>query len=166
MFCCLKLRVMIKYTDEGGDIVQFNFKPIDEEYANVVIKWKYEGAYTIYDIDHSDDDIEGIINSQNYDCFIALDDAQNPLGFLECAFDDNNELEISNFLRPDLTGRGIGTDFVSACLEFAIDYYGYEGSQIKLFVESFNKRAIKVYERVGFVVVDELDDWIEMALEL
>lgn len=156
----------MKYIDERGDIVQFNFKPIDEEYANVVVKWKYDGAYSVYDIDHNESDIENIINSQSYDCFIALDDDQNPLGFLECALDDENQLEISNFLRPDLTGRGIGTDFISACIDFAIEYYGYEGNQIKLFVESFNKRAIKVYERVGFVIVDEIDDWIEMALNL
>lgn len=156
----------MKYITKGGGFVQFTFKPMDEEYANIVIKWKYEGAYSIYDIEHNDTDIESIINSQEYDCFIALDEANNPLGFLECSFDDEHVLEISNFLRPDLTGRGIGTDFVSACIEFSIDYYGYEGSQIKLFVENFNKRAIKVYERIGFAVVDEMDDWIEMVLDL
>jgi ribosomal-protein-alanine N-acetyltransferase len=146
--------------------VQFKFKPIDEEYANIVVKWKYEGAYSVYDIEHNKSDIEGIMNSVNYDCFIALDEAQNPLGFLECALDDEQILEISNFLRPDLTGRGIGSDFISSCIDFVMEYYGYDGTHIKLFVESFNKRAIKVYERVGFVVVDEVDDWIEMILEL
>ncbi len=58
-------------------------------------------------------------------------------------------------MRPDLTGQGLGLAFVTACADFAAqlarERYGYRGEYIGLGVYQFNQRAIKVYERAGFV---------------
>lgn len=145
--------------------MQFEFKPMNERYANEVVSWKYEGEYSVYDVDKKKADIEDLLNSDDYTCFVAVDDYDEPLGFLECTFDDDI-LELANFLRPDLTGKGLGSDYVSACIDFLIEYYDYAGESIKLIVQNFNRRAIKVYERIGFVISDEGEDWIEMMLEL
>lgn len=145
--------------------MEFNFKPMSERYANEVVSWKYEGEYSIYDVDKKKADIDELLNSGDYDCFVSVDDYDEPLGFLECTFDDG-VLEITNFLRPDLTGKGLGLDFVTACIDFLIEHYDYSGDSIKLIVQHFNKRAIKVYKRIGFVVSEEGDDWLEMTLEL
>ena len=48
---------------------------------------------------------------------------------------------------PELTGRGLGVEFVRAGVEFARSIRLH---RVILDVASFNKRAIKVYERVGF----------------
>ena len=52
-------------------------------------------------------------------------------------------------LRPDLTGKGLGHGFLVAGLEFARRSFPPE--VFRLAVATFNERAIKVYEGVGFV---------------
>ena len=52
-------------------------------------------------------------------------------------------------MRPDLTGKGRGDEFVRAGREFGRERFAPR--QIVLNVAAFNERAIRVYERVGFV---------------
>ena len=54
-------------------------------------------------------------------------------------------------LRPDLTGKGLGRDFVDAGLRFAAQRYG--DPSCELAVAAFNERAITVYGRVGLEIV-------------
>lgn len=61
------------------------------------------------------------------------------------------DLDYGLGLRPDLTGRGLGIEFFLAGLEFAREQY--EPRRVFLHVAEFNERAIRVYERAGFVVV-------------
>ena len=51
-------------------------------------------------------------------------------------------------LRPELTGQGLGDEFVSAGIAFAERTFGKR--RIVLEVAAFDERAIKVYERAGF----------------
>ena len=60
-------------------------------------------------------------------------------------------LEYGLGLRPDLTGRGLGQEFVRAGLEFGRARFAPR--KIMLNVAAFNKRAIRVYERLGFCEV-------------
>ena len=52
-------------------------------------------------------------------------------------------------LRPDLTGHGLGTSFVEQGLEFGKARFAPK--RFRLDVAEFNDRAVKVYERAGFV---------------
>ncbi len=146
--------------------MHYTFDEMNDKYASIVVTWKYDGEYSVYDIEHKKTDIEEMYKSDKYDCFVAVNESNELVGFLECSFNNDLVLEMSNFLRPDLTGTGIGTDFVSECIDFAVEFYNYEGSEMKLYVYHFNERAIKVYERVGFTKTDECDEWSEMTLEL
>jgi [ribosomal protein S18]-alanine N-acetyltransferase len=51
-------------------------------------------------------------------------------------------------LRPDHTGKGLGQGFVTAGLEFAKEKFS--PGMFRLSVATFNQRAIRVYERMGF----------------
>lgn len=61
-------------------------------------------------------------------------------------------LDIGLGLRPDLTGRGLGSGFLAACLDRAI--WTRRPSTLRLAVATFNTRAIAVYRRAGFQPVD------------
>ncbi len=146
--------------------MHFEFRKISEEHVNIVLSWKREEEFACYDVDGTRMEIENLMNSVGFDCFIAFDEDDEPAGFLECTFDDQGIMDIVNFINPEKKGMGLGTDFVSECIDFALQHYDYEEMHIKLMVETLNRGAIKVYERVGFQKVDECDEWIEMHLEL
>ena len=65
-------------------------------------------------------------------------------------YTENDQFWLSLGLRPDLTGQGLGKEFVSECVRYAISGYRIEHT-IKLVVALFNRRAIDVYQRAGFV---------------
>lgn len=146
--------------------MHFTFAPIDEETAEIVRAWEYDGDFVCYDTDKNQISIDQAIRSKRFQCFIVLDEAEEPVGFLAVTFNAEGVMEMENFLNPDYVGEGIGQDFISECSDFVIDYFDYDKPLINLVVEPHNKRAIKVYERAGFFVADECDEWVEMELEI
>ena len=60
-----------------------------------------------------------------------------------------NTLDIGLGMRPDLTGKGAGQSFVKKGIEFAMQNFRPE--TLRLSVATFNKRAISVYEKEGFI---------------
>jgi ribosomal-protein-alanine N-acetyltransferase len=64
---------------------------------------------------------------------------------------ENGEFWLSLALRPDLTGRGFGEEFVTQCVEYAASQYKSAGHSVKLHTPVFNRRAIRVYQRAGFI---------------
>ena len=78
--------------------------------------------------------------------------------------------ELSLGLHPSLTGNGWGHGFVNSCLTW-LDDHEYRGRMV-LSVASFNMRAIKAYQAVGFVKIRDYAqmtnggtyDFVEMEL--
>ena len=66
--------------------------------------------------------------------------------------DEGNDI----WIKPELTGNGLGEEFVSDCIRFAKSHYKLKKQAIKLDAALFNRRAIKVYERVGFSVCSRI----------
>jgi ribosomal-protein-alanine N-acetyltransferase len=144
------------------------FVPMNQEYASTIVAtWKYDKEYSIYDYSNEADhmlDREG----WGRGIFAVLNDADELIGELSLEFFDaqgqvteyaqfgdadlvnGRELWIGFGLRPDLVGRGLGLDFVLACVDFAVQRYRYRGEYIRLGVAMFNQRAVKTYERAGF----------------
>jgi ribosomal-protein-alanine N-acetyltransferase len=51
-------------------------------------------------------------------------------------------------LEPDCTDRGLGQAFVEAGLEYAKQKF--DPAPFRFSVDTFNQRAIRVYEKLGF----------------
>jgi ribosomal-protein-alanine N-acetyltransferase len=79
------------------------------------------------------------------------DEAGDLVGHFSFKPKDERMVEIGLGLRPDLTGRGLGSSFLAAGLDFARQRFAPE--RFVLSVATFNERAIKVYERAGFARV-------------
>lgn len=136
------------------------FTLMSETDALTVISWRYAEPYNIYNMDNSPAGLAEMLErrSPHY----AVHNGQNELtGFFAFGtsaqlwesdapglFSENNTLTIGLGLRPDLTGKGLGLAFLNAGLDFARDQF--QPTYFRLFVLTFNERAIKVYERAGF----------------
>jgi RimJ/RimL family protein N-acetyltransferase len=102
--------------------------------------WRYEPPYDFYD-----GDAEPVLNPERF--YEALDEDGSLVG--NFYFEQKGDaLEVGLGLRPGLTGRGLGLEFLLAGIEFGRRRFGL--SRVILNVAAFNERAIKVYERAGF----------------
>jgi RimJ/RimL family protein N-acetyltransferase len=61
-------------------------------------------------------------------------------------------LDIGVGLRPDLTGRGLGREFVKTILDFA--NLCFQPAYFRVAVAAFNQRSRKTFQKLGFVVQD------------
>ncbi len=63
-------------------------------------------------------------------------------------YEDPSALDVGIGLRPDLTGRGMGTSVLEAILAFAQERHAPTG--FRATVAAFNERSLRVCEKVGF----------------
>jgi RimJ/RimL family protein N-acetyltransferase len=137
-----------------NDAVNFTIEPATPDVLAEVATWVYGPPYEFYDRD-----TDGHV--KNPERFFAARDQEGALvGFFY--FEEQGEwLEYGLGLRPDLTGRGLGLQFVEAGREFGRGRF--RPDRVKLNVAAFNERARIVYERAGFHVVGShirrLDRW-------
>jgi len=146
--------------------MDFLFDPISEEYADAIVSWKESDGYACYDAEGNETELDDMLLSGEFDFFIVKTDSGELLGFVECTFDENDIMEIGCALVPEFMGQGLGCEFISACMEFVQEHYDYGKETIKTLLKPGDVHAIKVYERVGFSVVDESDEWVELDIEL
>lgn len=85
-----------------------------------------------------------------YFCF--GEDARVPAGRQLGVYEREQALDVGLGMRPDLAGRGLGLEFVLAGLRFARE--SYSPPAFRLTVAASNRRAVRVYERVGFETVE------------
>jgi [ribosomal protein S18]-alanine N-acetyltransferase len=86
-----------------------------------------------------------------YFCF--GEDARVTAGRQLGVYEKEPALDVGLGMRPNLTGRGMGIEFVLAGLRFAKE--SLSPPAFRLTVAASNLRAISVYERVGFEAVEE-----------
>lgn len=149
--------------------MQSSIKQISPNEAALVSKWTYEKPYSNYSMDESEECINELLNgfyfsvtdSKNdilgYYCF--GESAQVPAGRQFGCYSCKDFLDIGLGLNPDLCGRGNGYEFLCDGIKFARDHFSAD--KYRLTVAAFNKRAIKVYERAGFVKVDSFQRVLE-----
>jgi RimJ/RimL family protein N-acetyltransferase len=120
--------------------VKLTIRPASQETFAEMATWRYEPPYDFYD-----GDADPVLNPERF--YEALDEDESLMGnyYFE---EKGGALEIGLGLRPDLTGRGLGLEFLLAGIEFGRRRFGL--SRVILNVAAFNERAIKVYERAGF----------------
>jgi ribosomal-protein-alanine N-acetyltransferase len=127
-----------------------------QEHAEEIATWRYEPPYSFYDTDADADDLALLLDAGAREgrYFSAFSEDHELVGFFEFKRDGDGVI-LGLGLRPDLTGRGLGSGFVEAGMAFARERFA--PSHFGLSVAVFNKRAIRVYERAGFVPVRTYD---------
>ncbi|MFJ7934925.1 GNAT family N-acetyltransferase [Sporosarcina sp. NPDC096371] len=128
----------------------YNFKTMTQEQAeDIAYSWHYDGEYSFYDMEADQEDLVEFLDPEKRGdyTFIVLKD-HTLVGFFSFTKIEANTIDIGLGMRPDLTGGGDGLAFVKAGVAFAESTFTPD--KITLSVVTFNKRAIKVYEKAGF----------------
>ena len=122
---------------------------MNETYAHAIANWHYDGVYAFYDMDRDIKDLEGLLDPHNWTGkYSAVVDERDELVGFFCFEKQDEAVLIGLGLRPDCTGKGLGQAFVEAGLEYAKQKF--DPAAFRLSAAAFNRRAISVYEKVGF----------------
>ncbi|MBD7945634.1 GNAT family N-acetyltransferase [Psychrobacillus sp. Sa2BUA9] len=130
--------------------MSYTLQPMTQNQANVIAySWHYEEPYSFYDMEADKEDLEEFLNpiSRGDSYFVVLEHDEI-IGFFSFTSVSPGEIDIGLGMRPDLTGRGRGLDFLQAGMQFALNRF--QPTIITLSVAAFNKRAIGTYKKIGF----------------
>jgi [ribosomal protein S18]-alanine N-acetyltransferase len=142
--------------------MEFSIRKRTTEDINEIITWTYEGIYPFYDNNIQREKIDSLKQSIHSDrAFSVIDEEGNLAGnceFYNVQEDDNEILVVGLQMKPSLTGQGHGSKFSKAIIEQGRELFKYD--HLELAVADFNKRAIRTYEKEGFVKRGEFENTI------
>ncbi|QPL04460.1 MULTISPECIES: GNAT family N-acetyltransferase [Actinomyces] len=130
------------------------YTPMDMETARVIAdNWKYSPPYDFYNMTADPEDYQEFVTPELWpNFFLQVRQGGQLIGFLSGRVAEEGDcVEIGLGLRPDLTGRGLGRNFMRGNLKWI--QQEYSGMEIRLSVALFNRRGIRVYESIGFKVI-------------
>ena len=137
----------------------YSFSPLTRRDAELIASWRYPAPYHIYDLDKS-----AISSLTHPDChYYAIRCGDEMIGF-RCYGEDARvvggdysvpALDMGGGLRPDLTGRGLGSSVLTAAIQFAKQRF--QSDRFRVTVASFNERALRTCLKVGFSRACEFD---------
>ncbi len=142
--------------------MNYRFEPMDAEAAREIISWRYPDPYTLYNVrpGEEEDSVATFLSTES-PYFAIRDETGMLAGY--CCFGvearvpghgyeyGDDALDIGVGMRPDLTGRGRGSAVARHVLEFAQEQF--RPVRLRVTVASFNARARRLVEKLGFVDV-------------
>lgn len=139
--------------------MKYQIKLIEIEEIKQIMKWRHQEPYSIYNMDETDECLDELLNGSYYSVADSQDSligyfcygksAQVAAGNAFGAYSNDSYTDIGLGIRPDLCGKGLGLGFLEEGMAFSRREFSVE--KFRLTVAGFNERAIKVYERTGFV---------------
>lgn len=138
-----------------------------EVVADQIMNWSYPKPYSIYSFSPSQELKQELLNGEYYYVTTDMSDMNRELIGYVCYgasaripipeameyYQDKSFVDIGLGIKPEICGTGKGANFLSE----AMDYKDNDNKEIKyrLTVVAFNERAIKVYQRVGFIKIGQ-----------
>ena len=128
----------------------YQFTGMTQEQAeDIAFTWHYDGEYAFYDMEADKEDLAEFLNPETRgETMFAVTYKDELVAFLSVARVDDTTFDIGLGMKPSLTGRGNGAEFLKAAIDFVKSEFRAE--KITLSVAAFNQRAIKVYRKIGF----------------
>ena len=140
-------------------MASFAIRAMTEADASAIAEWRYPGEYAFYDVDGDPRDLAELYDPARWGReYFGADGEDGALAGFFVIKRRGGFKEIGLGLAPELAGRGLGGAFLEAGVAFAAP-----GPYV-LHVAAFNARAIKVYERAGFVAVQHYEHFTNGGL--
>jgi ribosomal-protein-alanine N-acetyltransferase len=132
-------------------------RPATEGDVRELSTWRNDPPYDVYDV--GDESVEtniGYLLDPDTRCHAIADGSGDLIGFCTFGADARvpggdysvEALDIGLGIRPDRTGRGHGSRFVTAVVEFAATTF--QPDTMRVTISEWNKRALRVWEGAGF----------------
>ncbi|ASV67395.1 GNAT family N-acetyltransferase [Cytobacillus kochii] len=119
-----------------------------QEAEEISLTWQYDAPYDFYNMEEDEEDLVAFLDEKERGEFVFfVKDEEELIAFLMIE-QMGDSMDLGLGMRPDLTGQGKGATFLKAAMCFLRK--NYEPKQMTLSIATFNKRAIKLYKRVGF----------------
>ena len=130
--------------------MEYQFTSMTQEQAeDIAFTWHYDGEYAFYDMEADKEDLAEFLNPETRgETMFAVTYKDELVAFLSVARVGNTTFKIGLGMKPSLTGRGKGAEFLKAAIDFVKSEF--LAKKITLSVAVFNQRAIKVYRKMGF----------------
>jgi [ribosomal protein S18]-alanine N-acetyltransferase len=137
-----------------GISVTYRFEKMTQQEAEeIAYNWHYDGNYSFYDMEADKEDLAGFLNPElRGDSVFTVYKVEEIIGYFSVNQTAAATYDIGLGMRPELTGSGMGLDFMKAGMDFVKSRF--KPDIITLSVAMFNQRAIKVYRRMGFIDLD------------
>ena len=142
--------------------MQLHIEKMTENKARHILAWKYEEPYDLYNNEETDEALEemldgsyyALLNEQNdvVGFFCIGENAQVPIAHQFSLYSDDF-VDMGLGMHPNLVGNGHGNAFCTFIIHFIEEQF--VDKPIRLTVANFNKRAIHLYEKLGFIKVAE-----------
>jgi [ribosomal protein S18]-alanine N-acetyltransferase len=134
--------------------VTYRFEKMTQQEAEeIAYNWHYDGEYSFYDMEADREDLAEFLNPElRGDSVFTVYLGEEIGGYYSVNQTAAATYDIGLGMRPELTGRGMGVDFMKAGMDFVKSRF--KPDIITLSVAMFNQRAIKVYRRMGFIDLD------------
>lgn len=128
----------------------YKFSVLTQEQAETIaFNWHYDGDYSFYDMEADKEDLDDFLNPEKRgNSTFAVTKENELVAFFSISEVADKTFDIGLRMRPDLTGKGNGIEFLQAGINFLQTKYKPE--KITLSVATFNQRAIIVYRKAGF----------------
>lgn len=131
------------------------FDPMEEPAARAIARWRYEPPYDIYNLENSTESIRYALDPRN-NYYTMRNDDGDLIGFCSFGLDGQvpggdyrlEALDIGMGVRPDLTGKGHGSQIAANVLNFARKTF--QPTIFRVTIAAFNQRARRVWEKMGF----------------
>lgn len=143
----------------------FEINPMNLENALKISNWTYDEPYFLYSFKECKETLFELLENDYYVVnkfpenelfgYFCFGDAAKVYTNIEDDYADE-ALDIGLGMKPEFCGKGMGYSFLMAGLEFSKKYKLKGKSKIRLTVADFNKRAIHLYEKLGFKYVKSI----------
>lgn len=141
-----------------------SIQPLNQANAREIAGWYYDPPYDFYNLNANEieQNIKYFLAPQNK-FYSIFEESTEFVGF--CSFGKDGQvpggdystpgLDIGMGISPSLTGQGRGRCYVATVLDFAQQMFA--PSILRVTIAAFNQRAIQVWSRVGFHIVDTFE---------
>lgn len=129
------------------------YHKMTEEEKYCIARWKYPGEYAIYNSLSYEEQKKrgfGFANPENH--LYSFYDGKELVGFINLNGEDP-EVFFGIGVNPDCCGKGYGQQMTRMAWE--ISQTLFPGKPMYLEVRTWNKRAVRCYEKAGFRIVGE-----------